>query len=108
MLLISTFTYASEFFTSVLSADFIADGRLILKVLFGSESVFTSLQMLGALSLFLFSFASFAFCICFVRFFLIRNFYDNKNGLEDCSEEAEIVPDRLSTRRFALLSRYLL
>ena len=108
VVLISTFSYASDYFTTVLSADFIANSRLILKLTFGSESVFTSMQLLGALSLFLFSFASFAVCIYFVGTFILRGFLGKDNSVDIFSEKAESEPVRISGRRFALLSKYLL
>lgn len=108
IILISTFSYASDFFNSVLSPEFIAETRLVLKAVFGSESVFTSLQMLGTLSLFLFSFAScafFAYGLCVLLMY--RKTY-GKEGIIEYKENAQDLPNVFSIRRFAVFSRYLI
>lgn len=108
IVLLSTFSYSSVFFNSVLSPEFIDETRLVLKAVFGSESVFTSLQMLGALSLVLFSFASCAFCVYGVCVLLLRRAQYGNDGVTDYRENAQDLPNAFSVRRFALLSRYLL
>ena len=108
VLLITTFSYTSDYFNSVLSPEFITETRLVLKAVFGSESVFTSLQMLGALSLFLFTFASCAFGVYGVCVLLLRRAESGNGGVADYKENAQDMPVAFSVRRFALLSRYLL
>ena len=105
---LSTFSYASNFLSSVLSPEYISDAREILKALFGSESVFTSLQMLGALSLFLFSFASCAFCVFSVFIFYISRAAHTEKDIFGGAEKNEEISGRISLRRFAVFSRYLI
>lgn len=108
VLLLSTFAYSSDYFSSVLSPEFITETRLVLKAVFGSESVFTSLQMLGTLSLFLFTFASCAFGVYGVCVLLLRRAEYGNDSVNDYRENVQDLPNAFSVRRFALLSRYLL
>ncbi|MGN0811923.1 MAG: hypothetical protein ACI4MQ_00225 [Candidatus Coproplasma sp.] len=108
IVLTSAFSYTSDYLKSVLSVEFMDEVREVLRELFGTESVFTSLQMLGALSIFLFSFASCAFCICGVCIFLMRTSSQKENGVEEFEENDVDLPYGICVRRFALLSRYLL
>lgn len=108
IILLSTFSYTSEFFNSAFSVGFISNSRVVLKVLFGSESVFASLQMIGAISLFLFSFASFAVCICCVSLFLLRKNKCSGNYVDNYSEKEVSRPVAFLGRPFVWLSRYLL
>ncbi|MGN1104302.1 MAG: hypothetical protein ACI4QI_05435, partial [Candidatus Coproplasma sp.] len=56
IVLSSTFSYTSDYLKSLLSVEFMTEVRETLREIFGTESVFTSLQMLGACSLFVCSF----------------------------------------------------
>ncbi|MGN1373582.1 MAG: hypothetical protein ACI4VK_06035 [Candidatus Coproplasma sp.] len=104
----STLTYTGSYFNSVLSAEFIAEVREVLRQLFGTESVFASLQVLGALSVFLFSFASCAFCIFGACVFFMRTASKAQGEIKEFEEEDVDLPDGICVRRFAVLSRYLI
>lgn len=106
--LVSAFSYVGEVLTSVLSTESIAEIRSVLKVVFGSESVFASLQMLGALSLLLFSFASCAFCLYYACYFLFKKVALFCDRIEDISQKTGNAAYCASVKRFALLSRYLI
>lgn len=105
---LANFSYVSEYFTSALSADFIAGSRAALRLLFGTESVFASLQMLGAMSLFLFSVATCAVFIYCAYFVLFRHGVCLTNVKDDCSDKRARVCIFAFGRRFAWLSRYLI
>ena len=108
LVLSSTLTYTSSYLNSVLSAEFIAEVREVLRQLFGTESVFASLQMLGAVSVFLFSFASCAFCIFGACVFFMHTELKVQGEVKEFEEKDVDLPDGICVRRFAVFSRYLI
>lgn len=108
LVLSSTLTYTSSYLNSVLSAEFIAEVREVLRQLFGTESVFASLQMLGAVSVFLFSFASCAFCIFGACIFFMHTELKVQGEVKEFEEKDVDLPDGICVRRFAVFSRYLI
>lgn len=61
--LLACFTQFSQMLKDVLSPEFIPETRLVLKSVFGTESVFSSIQILGSFSLLLFGFFSCSSCV---------------------------------------------
>ncbi|MGN0807269.1 MAG: hypothetical protein ACI4MN_02350 [Candidatus Coproplasma sp.] len=108
VVLTSTLSFTADFFYSVLSPEFIGEIRETLKALFGTESVFASLNILVALSILLFSFAACAFCVCGAGIYLMRTALQMQDSVDEYKEQVESLPDNTCVRRYALLSRYLI
>lgn len=60
---LACFSQFSDAMTKALSSEFIADSRLLLKMLFGTESVFSAVQIFFTFSMLLFGFLSWSYCL---------------------------------------------
>ena len=108
IVLSSTFSYTSDYLKSVLSVEFMTEVREVLRELFGTESVFTSLQMVGACSLFVCSFTVCTFYVCGAIVYLIPTQSHDKDGVEEYEAKVVDLPGTICVRRFAVFSRYLI
>lgn len=97
--MLSCFTQVSALLTDALSAEFISDARIGLKMVFGTESVLSAVQLIGTASVVMFGLLSCSACLYAVLYSVVKWYEDNGCRISICTgtkkyTDAAVYPNR--------------